>query len=81
MQTKMYRVRSAALEPGKKEFVDLDLEFEGARAFVIWDSILLGKCQVKVRMEIDPQLLLRDAGEGWDFLYQGSLVLPQPRNN
>jgi hypothetical protein len=81
MHAKMYRMRSLAMENGTRSFIDLDLEFEGVRAFVIWDTITLGEFQFKARLEIDPTLLQKDAGDAWDFLYRGDLVLPRPQNN
>lgn len=60
-------------------FVDLDLEFEGQRAFVVWDAIPVGTFMLKARVEIDPALLRK--GKGRDFIYGGTLVLPQPQNN
>jgi hypothetical protein len=81
MRAKLYRVRGQALAQGKTEFIDLDLEFEGKRAFVIWDSITLGNYRVKARVEIDPRLLSADAEQQCDFVYLGELVLPRPENN
>ena len=81
MQAKLYKVRGRAVAKGKLEFIDLDLEFDGKRAFVIWDSISLGGYLLKARVEIDPQLLHADSGRGFDYLYRGELVLPNPENN
>ncbi len=66
---------------GKREFIHLDLEFEGKRAFVIWDSISLGNYLLKARVEIDPRLLRADSGRQCDFVYSGELILPLPENN
>lgn len=81
MRTKLYRVRGQAVGKGKREFIDLDLEFEGKRAYVIWDSISLGNYQLKARVEIDPRLLRADSGRQCDFVYSGELVLPRPESN
>ncbi len=81
MRLKMYKMRSLAVENGKTAFVSLKLEFDGKRAFVIWDSVSLGAFMLKARMEIDPRLLLKDTGRDWDYLYRGKLVLPRPENN
>lgn len=81
MRVKTYKMRSLALDHGKSSFVDLHLEFEGRRAFVIWDSIALGGYELKARVEIDPQLLQRARGRSCDFYYCGELVLPRPENN
>jgi hypothetical protein len=66
---------------GKMKFIDLDLEFDGKRAFVIWDSITLGSYLLKARVEIDPQLLHQDSSRGCDYFYRGELILPNPENN
>ena len=66
---------------GKLEFIDLNLEFDGKRAFVIWDSISVGDYLLKARVEIDPQLLHADSGRGCDYVYRGELILPNPANN
>src|SRR5262245_2621532 len=42
MRAKLYKVRGRAVAKGKLELIDLDVEFDGKRAFVIWDSITLG---------------------------------------
>jgi hypothetical protein len=69
------------VDNGKKSFVDLDLEFEGRRAFVVWDSIAVRGFTLKARVEIDPALLQVGAGRGCDFIYRGALVLPNPAHN
>jgi hypothetical protein len=74
-------MRGRAVAKGKLEFIDLDLEFDGKRAFVIWDSISLGDFLLKARVEIDPQFLHVDSGRGCDYIYRGELVLPNPENN
>jgi hypothetical protein len=61
--------------------VELPLEFEGDRAFVIWDWATLGRRQFKARIEINPKLLQRITGSRWDYAYRGHLVLPRPENN
>ncbi len=81
MDVKLYKIRSVRSNQGKTTSIDLDLEFEGERAFVIWDSVTLGGFMLKARVEIDPLLLQKDAGRGFDFYYRGELVLPKPENN
>jgi hypothetical protein len=81
MGAKLYKLRSRAVAKGKLEFIDLDLEFDGKRAFVVWDSINLGNYLFKARVEIDPRLLHADSGRGCDYVYRGELVLPSPENN
>jgi hypothetical protein len=81
MRAKLYKLRGRTVAKGKLKFIDLDLEFDGKRAFVIWDSITLGNYRLKARLEIDPQLLHVDSGCGFDYVYRGELVLPSPENN
>jgi hypothetical protein len=81
MRVKMYKMRSLALDHGKNSFIDLHLEFEEGRAFVILDSVAVGGYEFKARLEIDPQLLQRARDRGCDFYYRGELVLPRPENN
>jgi len=77
----MYKMRGLTVKNGRPSFVNLDLEFEGSRAFVIWDSVIFGAYLLKARLEIDPGLLLKDSGRGWDYLYRGKLELPRPDLN
>ncbi|HEY5910393.1 MAG TPA: hypothetical protein VJA21_07290 [Verrucomicrobiae bacterium] len=81
MQVKKYKLRGLTVRDGQPSFINLSLEFEGARAFVIWDSMTLGCYLLKARLEIDPNLLLKDAGRDWDYMYRGKLVLPRPELN
>ncbi len=81
MGLKLYKLRSLTVEKGKTAFIDLNLEFEGNRAFVVWDSVALGEYLLKARVEIDPTLLQEDAEPDCDFIYRGQLVLPKPENN
>lgn len=81
MRVKLYKVRSLTVENGKNTTIDLALEFEGSRAFAIWDSIPVGDYQFTARLELDPRLLQEVFASGCDFFYRGQLVLPQPENN
>lgn len=81
MRAKSYKLRGRAVAKGKLEAINLDLEFDGKRAFVVWDSITLGNYLLKARVEIDPSLLREDSGRGCDYVYRGELVLPNPENN
>jgi hypothetical protein len=74
-------MRGRAMAKGKVEFIDLDLEFEGKRAFVIWESVQVRGFLLKARLEIDPKLLRADSGRGCDYVYRGELVLPNPELN
>jgi len=81
MRAKLYKMRGRAMAKGKVEFIDLDLEFEGKRAFVIWESVQVRGFLLKARLEIDPKLLRADSGRGCDYVYRGELVLPNPELN
>lgn len=81
MHAKVFKMRGLRQDKGKSTNVDLDLEFEGARAFVIWDFISAGPFTIKARVEIDPLLLQKDNGRDFDFYYRGELVLPKPELN
>ena len=81
MRTKTYKMRSRTAEEGTNTEVDLPLEFEGKRAFAIWDSITFGNFKFKARVEIDPSLLQKSDYRDCDFYYRGQLVLPRPENN
>jgi hypothetical protein len=74
-------MRGLTLRNGKNTFVDLDLEFEGKRAFAIWDSISVGKYELKARLELDPRQLKKVSDDCCDFEYRGPLVLPRPQDN
>lgn len=78
---KTYTLRSVTVDNGKNFVADLQLEFEGKRAFVIWDTIPLGGYELKARLEIDPRLLRKVRSQPWDFFYHGELVLPRPQDN
>jgi hypothetical protein len=81
MLEKMYTLRSLINQNGKNSLVDLQMEFEGKRAFAIWDSIPIGDYKLKARLELDPKLLKKVQNYGCDFFYHGELILPEPRNN
>ena len=81
MHAKMYRMRGLTLSNGKNKMIDLAVEFEGRRAFAIWDSISLGNFELKARLEIDPKRLKKISNDYCDFVYRGELVLPRPQDN
>jgi hypothetical protein len=80
MRLKQYTLRSLAKDRGKKSSINLPLEFEGERAFVVWDSLVLGDYELKARVEIDPDLLRRAGKTSCEFTYHGELVLPCPEH-
>lgn len=82
MRVKMQkRLRRLALSNGGHALIDLPLEFEGKRVFVVWDQIVLGRQELKARIEVDPKLLQRLRGPGRDYSYRGQLILPRPQDN
>jgi hypothetical protein len=81
MCDKTYKVRSLTTKNGKDTVLDLNLEFEGRRAFVVWDQVRMGDFELKARLEIDPKLLQKGDTDNCDFLYRGHLILPRPQDN
>jgi hypothetical protein len=81
MHVKMYTMRSVALADGRSTLVNLHLEFEGARAYVVWDSVTLRDYEFKTRVEINPKPLRKAGAHGCDFFYRGRLELPRPQDN
>jgi len=81
LSMKTYTMRSVTVDNGKNSVADLCLEFDGQRAFVIWDTIMLGTYQLKARLEIDPKRLKKARSQTWDYFYRGELVLPRPQDN
>ncbi|HWH72169.1 MAG TPA: hypothetical protein VNT26_22590 [Candidatus Sulfotelmatobacter sp.] len=81
MQNKWLKVRSPRLRGGPKTGRELNLEFEGKRAFVIWDWVTAGKYLFKARVEINPKHLRKACEPSCDYVYRGKLVLPRPENN
>ena len=81
MRLKLYKMRSLTVANGKNTLVDLHLEFDGKRAFAIWESIPVGNFELKARVEIDPTLLHKVGGDTCDFFYRGELSLPRPQDN
>jgi len=83
MRKKSFKLRSLTTSPhGKSTFVDLPLQFEGKRAFVIWSSAPVGGLEFTARVEINPKLLQRLSNtRGCDYFYCGLLELPRPENN
>jgi hypothetical protein len=81
MRVKSYKLRSVAVKNGLRTCIELPLEFEGKRAFVIWDCVSLGAYKFKTRVEINPKLLQKSDPDATAFSYSGKLELPRPQNN
>ncbi len=77
---KTYRMRSRANKGSREAWINFNLEFDGERAFAVWETIQVGNYALKARLEIDPGQLRPGEEEG-DFVYRGQLVLPTPHNN
>lgn len=73
-------MRSRAVKDGQNSWIDLNVEFEGNRAFAIWETIQVGNYALKARLEIDPAKL-RPSDNDYEFVYRGELVLPNPAHN
>jgi hypothetical protein len=81
MRVKSYKMRGLTLKNGKPAAIEMALEFEGSRAFAIWDSVSLGAYELKARVELNPKFLKKDTSLSCDFVYRGKLVLPRPEDN
>jgi hypothetical protein len=77
---KTYKIRGRTYKDGRDSWIDLKLEFEGKRAFAVWDTVVVGNYALKARFEIDPKKIRPGSEEG-DFEYRGELVVPVPENN
>lgn len=78
---KIYKLRSHTVENGRDSFVDLRLQFEGDRAFAIWETFPIGNYELAARLELNPKLLQKAGNQPYDFIYRGELVLPRPQDN
>ena len=81
MHVKSYKLRGLTLKNGEEATIEMELEFEGKRAFAVWDCISVGAYELKARVELNPKLLKKDTSLCCDFVYRGKLVLPSPENN
>jgi hypothetical protein len=74
--------QTLAVRRGNRSLVQLPLEFEGKRAFAVWDSVQVHGYHFKARIEIDPKLLRKQSGaDGTQYFYCGELELPCPELN
>ncbi len=80
-KNKHTRLKYLAVRKDKTKVLHLPLEFEGNRAFAVWDSVALGKLLLKARIELNPRLLRKPGGSNAPFEYTGKLVLPAPETN
>ena len=66
---------------GKKILMHFPLDFEGTRAYLVWETFKVGKQIFTARVEVNPRLLRRIAGKSSNYSYRGKITLPQPENN
>jgi len=78
---KAFVMRGFAVEDGKDRIVEMEIEFEGHRAFAVWDTVRFGRYEFKARVELDATLLQKAIGQPHEFEYRGPLVLPRPQDN
>jgi hypothetical protein len=74
------KIRRRRFRKRKISIINLDIEFEGRRAFAICDRVPVGHYEFKVRLELDPRLLEKVAGRRV-FVYHGEVPLPKPEEN
>ena len=66
---------------GKDALKDYQLEFEGTRAYLVWDAVSVGCLLFKARVELNPRLLRRIDEGSSKYYYRGKITLPRPENN
>ena len=66
---------------GKDALKDFQLEFEGTRAFLVWDVFSVGSLLFKARVELNPRLLRRIHARSSNYYYRGKITLPRPETN
>ena len=81
MRVKFYKTRGLSQEGGSHSPIDLELEFDGKRAFAVWESFQIGKYEFKARLEINPRLLKKLRFSSCNYLYRGELVVPRPQDH
>jgi hypothetical protein len=74
--------QTLAVRRSNRSLLQLPLEFEGKRAFAVWDSVKVHGYHFKARIEINPKLLRKKTGsKAAQYLYCGKLKLPCPELN
>jgi hypothetical protein len=66
---------------GNDALKDFPLEFEGTRAYLVWDTVSVGNLLLKARVELNPKFIRRLDGRGYHYYYRGRITLPCPENN
>ncbi len=71
-----------AVPTGNNGHINLPLEFEGKRAFAIWDTVRVRGYRLEMRIEVNPKLLRKKRGAHHPaYQYCGKLPLPRPELN
>ncbi len=73
-----------AVPTGNNGHINLPLEFEGKRAFAVWDTVKVRGYRFKMRIEVNPKLLRKKQGTqdpAYQYQYCGKLPLPRPELN
>ena len=74
--------QTLAVPTGNHSHINLPLEFEGNRAFAIWDTVNIRGYRFKMRIEVNPKLLRKKGGnQNPAYQYCGKLPLPRPELN
>ena len=81
MRVKFYKMRGLTQKSDLPAPIDLELEFDGNRAFAVWESFQIGKYEFKARLEINPRLLKKLQSSNSNYLYRGELQVPRPQDN
>jgi hypothetical protein len=66
---------------GKYALEDYQLEFEGDRAFLVWEEFNVGNLFFKAVVELNPNLLRRIEGRSTNYYYRGKITLPHAEDN
>ena len=76
------KVKSEICHRARKDALkDFQLEFEGDRAYLVWDVFSLGSLLIKARVELNPRLLRRSDARSSNYYYRGKITLPSPETN
>jgi hypothetical protein len=81
MRVKFYKMRGLSQKSDVLAPIDLELEFDGKRAFAVWESFQVGRYEFKARLEINPRLLKKLSSSKCNYLYRGELQIPRPQDN
>ena len=66
---------------GNHSLRSFQLEFDGTRAYLVWDVFSVGSLLIKARVELNPRLLRKIDARSSDYYYRGKISLPRPEDN